>query len=269
MTEHHAHHNADGHGQPESKANGFNQITGSILLGSVILAASMFYNAKLIMKKLDEGGAVKSTQNTVQQAAPAPSPAQAPGQPAAPVSVPDREGQPVTGNKNAKVTVVEFAEFQCPFCKRYFDDAYKQVKAKYIDTGKIKYVYRHFPLAFHQNAEIAGVAAECANRQGKFWEYHDILFAKGAGDGTGLSLEDLKKYGDELGLNRGTLGFKRNQFSQCLDNKETLQAVKDDNNAGLAAGVSGTPTFVINGKLLVGAQPFTAFEQAIEAALNE
>lgn len=242
------------------------QIAGAVLLGSIILAGSLFYNTKLILKKLDQAPAGGSAPAA---AAPSPSQPTQPQAPSGPVDVKDRQDQPTLGGKNASVTIVEFADFQCPFCKQFHDQTFASLKTKYIDTGKVKFIFRHYPLPFHQNAQISAQAAECANRQGKFWDFHEILFAKGTGDGSGLSAADLKKYATDLGLNKGTLGFKKDQFNQCLDGNATLDVVKNDSATGSAAGVSGTPSFVLNGKLIVGAQPLASFEQAIDAALKK
>ncbi|MBI3259229.1 MAG: DsbA family protein [Ignavibacteriae bacterium] len=179
------------------------------------------------------------------------------------VSVDD---DPVLGNANAQVTVIEFSDFQCPFCKRFYDDTEGQLKANYIDTGKVKFVYRDFPLSFHQNAEIAAEAADCALEQGKFWEYHDILFTKGSGDGTGLDSQSLKQYAADLKLDT-------TKFNQCLDSGKYKNEVQKDTTDGSNAGVSGTPTFFIGSPqkgytMLVGAQPYATFQQAIDQELS-
>lgn len=243
-------------------------IAGSIIVAAVIIALSIFYNTKIFIKNMGElqssaslqAGNLQQLQGNAQGAAQ--------NQPSGPVEVKDRDGQPVLGKADAKVTIVEFSDFQCPYCQKFFKETFAQIKSQYIDTGKAKLVFRHFPLPFHVNAQIAGVAAECANRQGKFWEYHDLLFNNGQPDGTNLAAADLKKYADSLGLNNGTLGFGKNKFNQCLDGKSTLDVVNNDLKAGQTIGVSGTPTFFINGNMLVGAQPFSAFQQAIDAALK-
>jgi len=274
MPEHdHLHeHNHTKHDHDESCEHFFvpaRLLAGSIVVAALIVGGSIMYGAKLMSKTVVGNGISSSSSSPTAKPSEQQAPAQAPlAKPTGPVDITSRADEPTLGNKNAKVTIVEFADFQCPFCKQYFDQTFNQIKTKYIDTGKVKYVYRHFPLSFHANAEIAGVAAECANQQGKFWEYHDTLFAKGQGDGTGLASADLKKYAEDLGLNKGTLGFAKNKFNQCLDNKATLDIVKKDNAEGAKGGVSGTPSFFINGQLLVGAQPFSAFEQAIEAMLK-
>lgn len=253
-----------------------NFLPASIIIAAVIIAASSLYNTRSILQVLGSGSSLvkggSGSQLLGEGALGAPSAPSAPTQgaadPGAPVKVSDRSDAPVIGNKNAKITMYEFSDFQCPFCKRFFDETYNQIKTKYVDTGKVKIVFRHFPLSFHQNAQKAAEAAECANRQGKFKEYHDVLFKNGKGDGAGLAVDDLKKYADQLGLNNGTLGFGSNKFNTCLDKGETSEAVKKDMADAGAVGISGTPSFVLNGSKIVGAQPYANFEAAIEAALK-
>ena len=188
----------------------------------------------------------------------APSQPSAPAAPTAPVNV--ATGTHIKGDVNAKVTIVEFSDFQCPFCKRFFDETEGQLNDQYVKTGKVKIYFRNYPLPFHQNAQKAAEAAECAGQQGKFWEMHDVMFTKGAGDGTGLAVADLKQYAADLKLDT-------TKFNTCLDTSATAAAVKKDSDDGQAAGVSGTPSFIVNGQLVVGAQPFSAFKTAIDAAL--
>ena len=173
---------------------------------------------------------------------------------------------PVLGNKDAKVTVVEFSDFQCPFCKRYFDDAHKQILDEYIKAGKISFYYRHYPLfSIHPNAQKAAEASECANEQGKFWDYHDLLFnnqdtwSAQTGDDLSSTFTDYA----------GQLGIDTTQFSTCLTTGKYQQAVQNDAAEGSKAQVSGTPTFFINGTRLVGSQPFDQFKTIIDAELNK
>lgn len=176
-----------------------------------------------------------------------------------PVKVVERRDAPKLGQ--GKVKMIEFADFQCPFCQSFYNEAYKQIKADYVDTGKVQFEYRHYPLSFHQNAQVSAEASECANRQGKFFEYYDVLFARGKADGTGLASTDLKSYATQLGLDM-------NKFTQCLDGGETEATVKADFDAGQKAGVTGTPTIFINGKKIVGNQPYEVFKNEIESALK-
>lgn len=167
----------------------------------------------------------------------------------------------VKGGENAKVTIVEFSEYQCPFCKKYVDETYVKILSDYGD--KIRYIFRDYPLEFHQHAQITAEAARCAGDQGKYWEYHDNLFAErekwvDQQDAT----ETLVSFAASLGLNQESL-------RDCLTSGKFTQAVKDDLALGQKVGVSGTPSFFINGKKLVGAQPYEAFKTIIEEELQK
>jgi protein-disulfide isomerase len=169
----------------------------------------------------------------------------------------------ITGGKNPQVYLVEYSDFQCPYCKRH-EPTIQQVLKTY--GGKVAVVYRHYPLSFHQNAQIAAEASECASEQGKFWQYHDVLFDKGQGDGTGLASADLKKYAVDLGLNTA-------KFNTCLDANKYSAVISADQASGNSYGVNGTPaTFVTdtngNGELVSGAVPFETMKAAIDAKLK-
>jgi protein-disulfide isomerase len=163
----------------------------------------------------------------------------------------------IKGDPNAPVTIIEFSEFQCPFCKKYVDEAYLKIIEEYVDAGKVRYVFRDFPLGFHDQAKPAAMASECAHEQGKYWEYHDLLFE----NQVDLSIENYKKWAVDLGLDTG-------QFNDCLDTEKYAEEVDNDLADGQSYGVSGTPAFFINGKMISGAQPYAVFEQAIEEALE-
>ncbi len=239
-------------------------LPASILLAGMLIAGAQLYTNKLTLEFYEK-------QSSLSQAEVAQPQAQNPTQQAVPTVqalVAKRQDAPVIGSQSAKVTIEEFSDFQCPFCKSFYDQALKQIREEYVKAGKVKIVFRHYPLAFHARAEIAAVASECANRQGKFEAYHDLLFQNGQSDGKGLETENLKKYADSLGLNSGTLGLGKNKFNQCLDNRETLAVVQKDMADGNAAGVNGTPTSFVNGKKIVGAQSFASFKQLIDAELK-
>ena len=176
-----------------------------------------------------------------------------------------KEGKlPVLGKSNARVTMVEFSDFECPFCKRYFDETLSQIIKDYVDTGKVKMYYRHFPLDFHPAAMPSALASECANEQNKFWEYHDKIFTeqdKISGKTADVITAQLKAWAQEL-------GFNTSQFDTCLDNAKFQANVDTDSNDGRTAGVSGTPTFFINGKRIVGAQPYASFKAIIDEELK-
>jgi protein-disulfide isomerase len=161
---------------------------------------------------------------------------------------------PARGPNNAPITLVEFSDFQCPFCGRAHDTV-EQVMQSY--AGKVRLVFRHFPLEFHKNAEKAAEASMCANEQGKFWEYHDVLFK----NQQTLEVDQLKTHATEVGLDGNT-------FAACLDSGKYKKTVEEDTAAGQKVGVSGTPAFFINGVMLSGAQPFDEFKKVIDQELG-
>ena len=162
-------------------------------------------------------------------------------------------GHPELGGKDAPVTIVEFADFQCPFCRRA-EDTLKDLRAKYGD--KIKLVYMDFPLPMHDHALDAAKAALCADEQGKFWAYHDDLYA----NQSKLAPADLKAYANQLGLDTA-------RFDGCFDQAKFEARVRRDMTKGSRLGVDGTPSFFIDGRPLVGSQPLEAFEQVIDEEL--
>jgi len=189
---------------------------------------------------------------------------QIPSQPTTISSV-SLDNDPVQGSNDAKITIIEFSDFQCPFCKRAFDVVMPELKEKYVDTGKVKHVYRDYPLPFHQNGIPAAIAAECANEQGKFWDYHDILFTKQMewenliGNTTN---DKFKEYANNI------TDVNLNNFQSCVDNQKYKDEVEKDIADGVKYGVSGTPTFYIGNDekgytQLVGAQPLASFESVI------
>jgi protein-disulfide isomerase len=159
------------------------------------------------------------------------------------------------GPKNAKVTVVEYSDFQCPFCSR-FEPSVQQMLKEYKD--KIQFSYRHFPLdAIHPNARPAAIASECAAEQGKFYEYHKIMFEKQEQLGDAFYQQTAK----DLKLNV-------DKFNECLKSDLPSKKVDADYQSGLAAGVQGTPTTFVNGSPVSGAQPYELLKSAIDAALK-
>ena len=167
------------------------------------------------------------------------------------------DDDPVKGSPDAPVTIVEFSEFQCPYCGYYVREVFPRIDEAYIKTGKVKYVFRDFPLtSIHPNAQKAAEAGGCAAQQGKFWEYHDLLFAHQ----DTLDVASLKQYAADLGLDSA-------RFDACLDSGAMAEEVAGDVADGQAYGVSGTPAFFVNGIKLTGAQPFEAFQELIEEEL--
>jgi protein-disulfide isomerase len=168
------------------------------------------------------------------------------------------------GNPNAPLVIVEFSDFQCPYCARFHLNTFPQLKEKYIDTGKVYFVYRHFPLGFHQQAQKAAEAAECAREQGenKFWEMHDAIFqALLSGGAEAISQDSLSRKAGELGLNK-------EHFDKCLQEGRYAKRIREDKAAAARVGVTGTPTFVVGDKIFSGAYPFSAFKRVVEQELK-
>lgn len=161
---------------------------------------------------------------------------------------------PRWGRAGAPVEIVEFSDFQCPYCTRGAETL-EQVKKHYGD--KVTIVYRHFPLPMHDRADEGAAASECANEQGKFWEYHDQLFA----NQRAMSDDDLRSYARAVGLDM-------QKFEECYTSGRHTATVERDIAEGRQVGMTGTPGFYINGRMLTGAQPFEAFKQVIDAELE-
>ncbi|MFZ5468586.1 MAG: thioredoxin domain-containing protein [Myxococcota bacterium] len=160
---------------------------------------------------------------------------------------------PSRGPENAKVTIVEFSDFQCPYCSKA-SATVEEVMQAY--AGKVRLVFRHYPLSFHKEAPKAAEASLCAHEQGKFWEYHDVLFK----NQQKLAVPDLKEHATAVGLDAA-------KFGECLDSGRHGKTVQDDMAAGSKVGVSGTPAFFINGVMLSGALPLEDFRKVIDQEL--
>ncbi|MGP0593274.1 DsbA family protein [Nitrospira sp. T9] len=172
---------------------------------------------------------------------------------------------PTLGSQQAKVAIVEFTDYQCPYCAKYHSDTFENLKKEYIDTGKVQYVLRDFPLDFHVYAKGAAIAANCAGEQDAYWHMNHQLFSNQSELGDGL----YQKLAQSLGLNM-------DQFESCVNSHEQVQKVDADVVYGQEIGVNGTPTFFIgrveNGELtdpkeVSGTQPLSAFSKIIEPLL--
>jgi len=167
----------------------------------------------------------------------------------------------VLGNPSAPVTFVEFGDFQCPFCGRFYKEVEKPLLEKYVKTGQVKFIYRDFAFLGQESFDSA-VAARCAGEQNKFWEYHNYLFEHQDGENRGaFSPNNLKNFAEILGLNGG-------EFNKCLDSNKHLADVQKETELARQLGVTGTPSSFINGKNVSGALPFSSFEVIVQDALN-
>lgn len=172
----------------------------------------------------------------------------------APVSFAVTKDNNIRGDFDAPITLVEFSDFECPFCARHLPTLNRLLNEY---DGKVRLVYKHFPLGFHPNAQKAAEASECAGEQGKFWEYHDKLFENYQDYG----LDNFKQWAKDLRLNSA-------KFNDCLDSGKYAQKVKKDAQEGAQKGVNGTPATFVNGQLVSGAVPYEAFKQIIDGLLQ-
>lgn len=176
------------------------------------------------------------------------------------------DDDPFLGTPTAPVTLVEFSDYQCQYCSSFVKSVLPVLKKEYINTGKLKYVFRDLPLDMHKEAQKAAEAGQCAHEQGKYWEMHDTMFA----NQQKLDVESLRGYAAKIGLDMNT-------FNLCLDNgKYATEINKDTKDAG-QIGVNGTPTFIIGktnpngiirGQVVMGAIPYAVFKSLIESALQ-
>lgn len=253
----------------------FTTVPGSILLASMIISTAILVSGGTLTLKGDTNQKTNNAAVQAAQPSQAPALAQAAAQPdpSKPVKV-SIAGDPILGDKNAKLTLVEFSDYECPFCKKTFTELLPELKKNYIDTGKVRLVYKDLPLPFHQNAVKEAEAAQCAKDQGgdvAYFKYHDQIFTKTSGGGTGITLEQLPTLAKGIGLNV-------TQFQKCLDSGKFKAEVDKDLAEAQKVGANGTPTWFlgktvsgdyVEGITIVGAQPFSAFKTAIDAQLSQ
>jgi protein-disulfide isomerase len=175
------------------------------------------------------------------------------------------DDDPMLGSPDAKVLMIEFGDYQCPSCRMFWKDVEPRLKKDYIDTGKLKLVFRDFPLTqIHPEAMLAAMAVDCAGEQNKYWEYHDKVFREQYNKGDDIirfKAADLKKWAKDTKLDPA-------KFDQCLDSQKYQNEVMKDRMDGEAAGVQGTPTFFINGRVMGGAQQYPEYKKLIDDLLK-
>lgn len=170
------------------------------------------------------------------------------------------------GDPAAPITIVEFSDFGCPFCRVHATSTLQQLKAAYIDTGKVYYVFKDFPIReLHPQALLAAEAAECAGAQGRYWQMHDQLFAEPSewdGSSAATAQASFTRYATQIGLDQPT-------FEQCLASEQVRAEIQRDSDEARGLGLTGTPAFIINGRLLSGARPFEQFRSVLDGELAE
>lgn len=238
----------------ENNSSMIRWLSVSIIVASILISGSILYSSSQKAGPANNNG----QQN-----------------PPGPVKV-SMDDDAVLGAANAPVTMIEFSDYECPFCKRHFMEVFPDIKKEYIDTGKVKLVFRdyiavpsHNPLATSQ-----ALAAQCAKElggDGAYFAYHDAVFTKTTSNGAGMKLSDLNVIAKDMALDTA-------KFQECLDSQKYKAEIAKDQADGAAAGVNGTPSFfigkstadgTIDGTMVEGAQPYAAFKAAIDKALGQ
>jgi len=177
------------------------------------------------------------------------------------------DDDPIKGDPKAPITIIEFSDYQCPFCRRFHQEVLPSIENEYISKGKVRYVFRDYPLSFHQQALPAALAASCAADQGKYWEVNDFLFE----NPTKLDIPNV------LDSAKG-LGLKYDEFEKCINEKKYEPEIQKDIEDAKKYGISGTPSFFVGkteegnemtASYIRGAQPFEAFKSRIDKLLSE
>lgn len=173
----------------------------------------------------------------------------------------EQNGSPILGNPGAKITIVEWGDYQCTYCHAFHTDTKNELLQEYVDSGKVNFVFRDFPLN-GPDSVLAAEAAYCANDQNKYWQYHDELYKNWGGERTGwVNQKSLDKFATNVGLDS-------DQFDKCMSNKKYEQKVLDNQKFGQQIGIDGTPSFIIfsDKKItkVVGAQPISVFKQVLD-----
>lgn len=247
-------------------------------MSSLLIITSLMISYKVILDKRDvvtTANLKDSLREAIQAANTAASTGQQASQEEFPTISTEIDDDPIMGDTSkAKVAIVEFSDYECPFCKRHFTQTDKQIRDEYISTGKAYLVFRDFPLEFHDPmATTEAIAAECVHELGgntKYFEYHDLLFTNTTSNGNGLEKAKLYDYAAQIGIDRG-------KFTECLDSQKYKDEVTKDIQAGTKSGITGTPGFIIGkvengkvtGKFINGAYPYDTFKKILDEQLSK
>ena len=246
--------------------------TGLIVAITIVIAISAFFAGSYFtnlnsdeITQSDLDAAIAKLESKIENNP------QSPSQPnTQPINV-SIDDDPMKGNPNAPITIIEFSDYECPFCGRFFENTLPLIEENYINTGKVNFVYRDFPIqSIHPNAAPAAMAAECADDQDSFWSYHDMIFENkntwAELDGADL-INEFKQYAI-------TLGLDTKEFNVCLESGKHLDEVRKDLQDGQNYGITGTPGFFIgndnSGYIMVsGAKPYPIFEEILDEMLAQ
>ena len=249
-------------------------VSALLLSGAIFMTGSGISSGLASLKEELSGVSLGSGSGEINVApqpstVPSPTPSPSPGSTVRMSELIDNAAASL-GSNDAQIVIVEYSDYRCPFCRRWFEDAKAQLDKEYVETGKVQFAYKDFPLSFHPMAQTYAEAARCAGEQDKYWEMHDKIFEEqgkfGSGTVSNITEADVKGWATEMGMNAES-------FNSCLDSGNYADEVQANFNEGAQFGVSGTPSFFIGkkdgtGQLIVGAQPYSAFKQAIDALLS-
>jgi protein-disulfide isomerase len=239
-----------------------------VMMSAIIITMSGAVLAVPMTK--DQGDAILKELREIKQLLARPQQQQAPAAPSVP---PKPENLTVKGDaiyvlgkSDAPLTLVEFTDYQCPFCGRFETTTFPEIKKNYIDTGKVRFILRDLPLDFHPFALKAAQSVHCAGDQGKYWEMKELVFK----NQNKIDVDSLAGYAKDLSLNGDT-------FKSCMADGKHLKEIGDEAKYAASLGITGTPTFVlgkavgdsVEGRVIVGAQPLAAFEAAINEMLGK
>ena len=224
----------------EEQSNKF-LIPSAIVFASVVIAIAVIYSTKNPAPKAEINNGITAALAALP-----------------PVSSSDF----VLGDQNAPITIIEYGDFQCPYCAKFFKETESSVREKYVKTGKAKFIYRDFAFLGDESFWAAN-AARCAGEQNKFWQYHDYLYSNQSGENQGaFSKDNLKSFASALGLDK-------EKFNSCLDSEKYTILIQEETKTGGEAGVSGTPASFINGVLYAGALSTASFTKILDDELSK
>lgn len=240
----------------------------SVIIGAIIIAAAVLMGADKIAgpvktspsnNQVTQGNTLPNTNNPAVNSQP---PVVKPPATVADMSGVTIDDNLIKGEKNAPVTVINFSDFQCPFCKRWYDQVEQQMTADYINTGKVRFIFKTYAF-LGPDSIVAAQGLWCANDQGKYWDYYNYLFTNQGEENSGwVNKENIKK------LAKNISGLNVSKFSTCIDQETYKDKVTQELQEGQKIGVNGTPATFINGESVPGAQPYATFKEVIERKLK-
>ena len=247
-------------------------ISAAVLISVLLSAWGLYERTSLKIDIATLNNDIASIKADLKEIKSRPAQAARPGQAPAPPPVIEKvvsiDDDPIKGDKNAPITIIEFSDYECPFCKRSYDNVITQIDKEYISKGKVRLVFRDYPLPFHKKAIPAAIAANCAGEQGKYWEVHDFMFED---QKTNLEISTIIDSAGDLGLNKA-------KFQACINDKSKEKEITKDIEDGQKYGVRGTPSYFIGkttdgdemtGTFIRGAQPYIVLKELIEKHLKE